>query len=111
MPSQSPVLWVTARMDDAIHIQVQVIKLYTIGVGEAGVHRQSLTVYHILLQKVTWTNSTIQVTTSIHLSSNAGRARMLSPVWSKLPLVCKAMCSVHECEGYEAAAMSVEVIT
>ena len=37
--SQSPVLRVATRMDYPIHVQVEVIKLHVIRVGEAGIHR------------------------------------------------------------------------
>ena len=38
-------------MDYPVHVQVEVIKLHTIRIREASVHRKSFAIYHILLQE------------------------------------------------------------
>ena len=44
-----------ARMDDTIHVQVEVVKLYVIGIGLTGVHWNLHAIYNLGLQQTTST--------------------------------------------------------
>ena len=35
----SLVLWMRARVDDAVHVQIEVVELHLVGIGLTGVHR------------------------------------------------------------------------
>lgn len=40
-----PVLRMGARVDNAVHVQVEVVKLYIVGIGKRGVHIHELAIY------------------------------------------------------------------